>query len=112
MKSRRIFAGIITLGLLYKGSELMDAEKRFESVFNGVVKRKCCDREEYKKQLNNIFKSHDTHGILWINGKVSSGKTTLISHVLEEKKYVAVLNWREKTISSSDELSDALRQSF
>lgn len=108
----RFFFGTSVVG--YAGYSLLkyNVEKHFEEVFSGVSPAKCYDREEDKKIIENALNSENPAGVLLITGKINSGKTTLISHTISKRKYVAAMNWRNLMLTRPSDLNDELRRSF
>jgi len=88
--------------------------RQFEDVFSGVKDKniKCYNREEERNTIKNILNG-DPPGIIFISGKINSGKTTTIKSVLKDRKFVAYINWRSVvTINSPQRLNEELKKAF
>ena len=88
--------------------------KRFKGIFRGFGETTCIcyDRSKIKGQLGAALSNANPSGIIFVCGRLSAGKTTTIRAVLEERSYVAQINWRGVTLDNETDLVDTIKSAF
>jgi hypothetical protein len=100
------------LGIIYSYAKYR-VEQSYTGIFTRFHMKPYYDRDSLKKDLRAQINRDTPGGIIFVCGRVNNGKTSLIKSVVQDRKYVAYLNWRSKPdIWESDKLVKDLKCTF
>eukprot|EP01038_Epipyxis_sp_PR26KG_P014725 gene14725-19793_t len=72
----------------------------------------CVGRDRFKQTVRFLVNQSNVIGLIFITGPKNSGKTTVIKSAIADREYIAYINWREKSISSKEDLNSSLKKAF
>ena len=101
----------VTTGAIY-GTISYSTYAKFTQIFNSINSPQCHDRIHFKQELNSFLSRPNPVGIIFVCGRLNAGKTTTIKSALDGRKYIASINWRDKTISNEEDLNNSLKEAF
>lgn len=110
-----IIGGIAVVGGTYGVYKVNNSlSNKFKGIFSGFGETTsvCYDRTKVKGQLRVALDNANPSGIIFVCGRLSAGKTTTIRAVLEDRDYVAQINWRGKALRSEADLVDTIKSAF
>jgi hypothetical protein len=85
----------------------------YTDIFTRFQHKPYYDRDGLKNELRDQLNRDTPGGIIFVCGRVNNGKTSLIKSVVQDRKYVAYMNWRTKAdIWQSDKLVKDLKSTF
>lgn len=109
----QVIGGVATLGLGYS-YVIFKIEENYKQIFRRYNGNEVYyDRSGLKKEMEDKLNLPSPCGIVFVCGRVSNGKTSLVRHSLKDRKYIATLNWRSRpVINNEEQLVKELKQSF